>query len=99
MLIVNKTKKDRGYSTSITVIDQSQFTIGHDIENNIVHVTFYNYGKYTIEHYHDTELNNEILTTENWKKHPVVLWIGEDTIYCPSVELAIEIVNGLENIK
>ena len=75
------------------------FEITEDIQDGIVQVTFYKYNRYCIEVYHSTELNNEIITTENWKKHPVVLWIGEDTIYCPSVELAIEIVNGLENIK
>jgi hypothetical protein len=99
MLIVNKTKTDRGSSTSITVIDQSQFTIGHDIENNIVHVTFYNYGKYTIEHYHDTELNNEIIEDITWLNHPIVLRFDEEYIYCQSLEMAIKIINGLENIK
>lgn len=74
----------------------SNFEVTQDIEDGIVHVTFYKHGRYTIELYHDTEMNNEIITSPNWKKHPVVLWIGEENIYCPSVELAVKIVNGLE---
>ena len=89
MLNVSKTKKPG-------LLILSDFTITEDIEDGIVHVTFFKYGRFTIELYHDTELNNEIITTENWKNHPVVLWIGEETIYCPSVELAVQIVNGLE---
>lgn len=94
--MIDINQKNKPKNTRLTLLD---FEISEDMHDDIVQVTFFKLSRhvrYTIELYHDTEFNNEIITKENWKYHPVVLWIGEQTVYCPSVELAVEIVNGLE---